>query len=100
MEIYEDDDVETEEKIQEQKQVEEKPKLDVRRKRIRKLRKMLDLVVHASQCRSANCPYLNCRKVKGLFKHGQMCRTRATGGCSLCKKMWDLKNICGGGGHQ
>ncbi|KAF9614106.1 hypothetical protein IFM89_015368 [Coptis chinensis] len=62
-----------------------------RQKRVLQLRKMLDLVVHASQCRSANCPYLNCRKVKGLFKHGQICRTRASGGCSLCKKMWDLK---------
>ncbi|RWW04336.1 hypothetical protein GW17_00032443 [Ensete ventricosum] len=57
------------------------------------LRKMLDLLVHASQCRSPQCLYPNCRKVKGLFRHGIQCRTRASGGCVLCKKMWYLLQI-------
>lgn len=54
---------------------------------------MLDLLVHASQCRSAHCQYPNCRKVKGLFRHGMHCKTRASGGCVLCKKMWYLLQL-------
>ncbi|RVW59306.1 Histone acetyltransferase HAC1 [Vitis vinifera] len=57
------------------------------------LRKMLDLLVHASQCRSPHCQYPNCRKVKGLFRHGIQCKTRASGGCLLCKKMWYLLQL-------
>ncbi|KAL6998545.1 Histone acetyltransferase hac12 [Sarracenia purpurea var. burkii] len=57
------------------------------------LRKMLDLLVHASQCRSPHCQYPNCRKVKGLFRHGMQCKTRASGGCVLCKKMWYLLQL-------
>lgn len=57
------------------------------------LRKMLDLLVHASQCRSPQCLYPNCRKVKGLFRHGIQCKTRASGGCVLCKKMWYLLQL-------
>ena len=57
------------------------------------LRKMLDLLVHASQCRSPHCQYPNCRKVKGLFRHGIQCRIRASGGCVLCKKMWYLLQL-------
>ncbi|GER46930.1 histone acetyltransferase [Striga asiatica] len=57
------------------------------------MRKMLDLLVHASQCRSALCQYPNCRKVKGLFRHGMGCKTRASGGCPLCKKMWYLLQL-------
>lgn len=57
------------------------------------LRKMLDLLVHASQCRSPQCQYPNCRKVKGLFRHGIQCKVRASGGCVLCKKMWYLLQL-------
>lgn len=57
------------------------------------LRKMLDLLVHASQCRSSHCQYPNCRKVKGLFRHGIQCKVRASGGCVLCKKMWYLLQL-------
>ncbi|THF97361.1 hypothetical protein TEA_014262 [Camellia sinensis var. sinensis] len=57
------------------------------------LRKMLDLLVHASQCRSPHCQYPNCRKVKGLFRHGIQCKTRASGGCVLCRKMWYLLQL-------
>ncbi|KAL5708943.1 histone acetyltransferase [Ranunculus cassubicifolius] len=64
-----------------------------RQKRVAQLRKMLDLLVHASQCRYPNCPYPNCRRVKGLFRHGMQCRTRASGGCVLCKKMWYILQL-------
>ncbi|XP_044481916.1 histone acetyltransferase HAC1-like isoform X2 [Mangifera indica] len=66
---------------------------EARQIRVLQLRKMLDLLVHASQCRSPHCQYPNCRKVKGLFRHGIQCRVRASGGCVLCKKMWYLLQL-------
>ncbi|KAH0849608.1 hypothetical protein HID58_096278 [Brassica napus] len=60
---------------------------EARQLRVLQLRKMLELLVHASQCRSANCQYPNCRKVKGLFRHGIQCKVRASGGCVLCKNV-------------
>ncbi|KAL8462046.1 hypothetical protein ACS0TY_033213 [Phlomoides rotata] len=54
---------------------------------------MLELLVHASQCRSQHCQYPNYRKVKGLFRHGMLCKIRASGGCPLCKKMWYLLQL-------
>ncbi|XP_044505832.1 histone acetyltransferase HAC1-like isoform X2 [Mangifera indica] len=66
---------------------------EARQIRVLQLRKMLDLLVHASQCRSPHCQYPNCRKVKGLFRHGIQCRVRASGGCLLCKKMWYLLQL-------
>lgn len=66
---------------------------EARQLRVLQLRKMLDLLVHASQCRYPQCPYPNCRKVKGLFRHGIHCKTRATGGCVLCKKMWYILQL-------
>lgn len=54
---------------------------------------MLDLLLHASQCRSPLCLYPNCRKVKGLFRHGINCKVRASGGCVLCKRMWYLLQL-------
>ncbi|KAL2578309.1 hypothetical protein AAZV13_15G000200 [Glycine max] len=66
---------------------------EARQLRVLQLRKMLDLLVHASQCRSAHCQYPNCRKVKGLFRHGMHCKIRASGGCVLCKKMWYLLQL-------
>ncbi|XP_026663662.2 probable histone acetyltransferase HAC-like 1 isoform X2 [Phoenix dactylifera] len=66
---------------------------EARQQRVLQLRKMLDLLVHAAQCRFPHCQYPNCRKVKGLFRHGIHCKTRASGGCVLCKKMWYLLQL-------
>lgn len=66
---------------------------EARQLRVLQLRKMLDLLVHASQCLFRQCPYPNCRKVKGLFRHGIHCKTRAMGGCGLCKKMWYILQL-------
>ncbi|KAJ8564834.1 hypothetical protein K7X08_001294 [Anisodus acutangulus] len=66
---------------------------EARQLRVLQLRKMLDLLVHASQCRFSHCQYPNCRKVKGLFRHGIQCKIRVSGGCVLCKKMWYLLQL-------
>ncbi|OAY69212.1 Histone acetyltransferase HAC1 [Ananas comosus] len=66
---------------------------EARQQRVLQLRTMLDLLVHASQCRYPHCQYPNCRKVKKLFRHGMQCRLRASGGCNLCKRMWYLLQL-------
>ncbi|XP_049389853.1 histone acetyltransferase HAC1-like isoform X2 [Solanum stenotomum] len=66
---------------------------EARQLRVSQLKKMLELLVHASQCRFPHCPYVNCRKVKGLFRHGIQCKIRVSGGCVLCKKMWYLLQL-------
>ncbi|CAH9088346.1 unnamed protein product [Cuscuta europaea] len=66
---------------------------EARQQRVLQLRKMLDLLVHASRCRSGQCQYPNCRKVKGLFRHAMLCKKRASAGCGLCKKMWYLLQL-------
>ncbi|KZV31375.1 hypothetical protein F511_05479 [Dorcoceras hygrometricum] len=57
------------------------------------IRKMLDLLEHASMCRSLNCQYPSCRGVKGLFQHARMCKKRAVGGCVPCRRMWCILRI-------
>ncbi|ONH94423.1 hypothetical protein PRUPE_7G015400 [Prunus persica] len=55
------------------------------------IRKILDVLMHASKCPLApasQCQYPNCRKIKGLFRHGIQCEDRVSGGCVLCQKMW------------
>ncbi|CAM6125894.1 unnamed protein product [Calypogeia fissa] len=66
---------------------------EARQQRVLQLRKMLDLLVHASQCGVPQCNYPKCRSVKGLFRHGMMCKVRASGGCALCKRMWYLLQL-------
>ncbi|XP_075089534.1 histone acetyltransferase HAC1 [Nicotiana tabacum] len=66
---------------------------EARQLRVLQLKKMLELLVHASQCRYLHCQYPNCRKVKGLFRHGIQCKIRVSGGCLLCKKMWYLLQL-------
>ncbi|KAG9136727.1 hypothetical protein Leryth_004498 [Lithospermum erythrorhizon] len=66
---------------------------EARQLRVTQLKKLLELLVHASQCRSPQCNYPNCIKVKLLFRHGFQCKVRASGGCPLCKKMWYLLQL-------
>jgi E1A/CREB-binding protein len=66
---------------------------EARQQRVLQLRKMLELLVHASQCGVGTCQYPKCRSVKGLFRHGMNCRIRASGGCNMCKRMWYLLQL-------
>ncbi|KAF3320843.1 putative histone acetyltransferase HAC-like 1 isoform X1 [Carex littledalei] len=66
---------------------------EARQKRVSQLGKMLELLGHASECRSPGCLYPNCRKIKGLFRHGVNCTVRIYKGCCLCKKIWYLLQL-------
>ena len=53
--------------------------------------KLLRLLAHAGSCPArGGCQYPNCRKLKSLFHHGAQCKTRSSGGCRLCKKVWSF----------
>merc|ERR1712161_186709 len=53
----------------------------------------MTLLLHASTCRSTKCTSANCRKMKGLLKHGAECKIKANGGCNVCKRIWALLQI-------
>jgi len=53
----------------------------------------MELLVHATRCKDANCGSPNCTKVKHLFKHAANCQLKAAGGCQLCRKMWTLLQV-------
>ncbi|KAI3916493.1 hypothetical protein MKW92_007564 [Papaver armeniacum] len=57
--------------------------LEARQIRVLQLRYMLDLLVHASQCRHPQCHYRSCFK----------CKRHASGGRNQCKQMWYLLQI-------
>ncbi|XP_074324708.1 histone acetyltransferase HAC1-like [Apium graveolens] len=54
--------------------------------KVARLRKLLDVLAHALKCQ--NCPDHNCCKMKSLLQHGAQCKTRVTGCCVECKKIW------------
>mmetsp|Transcript_10089 Transcript_10089/g.22117 ORF Transcript_10089/g.22117 Transcript_10089/m.22117 type:complete len:1723 (-) Transcript_10089:284-5452(-) len=64
-----------------------------RKERQRSIQLHMTLLLHAATCTAAKCPSANCVKMKGLLKHGQQCRIKATGGCSVCKRIWALLQI-------
>eukprot|EP00850_Spirogloea_muscicola_P002020 SM000007S20980 [mRNA] locus=s7:1471294:1479028:+ [translate_table: standard] len=67
---------------------------EARQQRVLQLRKMMELLGHASVCTiRQNCGYPKCSSVKRLFWHGRMCNIRVAGGCTLCKRMWTLLQL-------
>ena len=57
------------------------------------LKRILELLVHASGCQNDGCTSINCGNVKDLFSHAYSCPIRAAGGCSLCRKLWTLLQV-------
>jgi len=64
-----------------------------RKERQRSIQLHMTLLLHAATCNAPKCPSANCTKMKGLLKHGQQCQIKATGGCSVCKRIWALLQI-------
>lgn len=42
------------------------------------------LLEHASLCSSSNCQSLDCKKMKSLLQHNEICPVKASGGCNNC----------------
>ncbi|CAA6659708.1 unnamed protein product [Spirodela intermedia] len=68
-------------------------KVESQQRQAPRIQDLLDLLVHASKCRTTHCTYPSCRNVKGLFHHGANCRIRMSGGCHSCKKMWYILHL-------
>jgi hypothetical protein len=60
----------------------------------RKIRLHMVLLQHTATCRlSSNCPSQNCKKMRTTLMHGIQCKIKASGGCSTCKRIWNLLQI-------
>jgi E1A/CREB-binding protein len=65
-----------------------------RRARQMQVQRTMELLVHASGCKSSTCSSSNCAKVKGLISHSQTCASR-TGAqnCAFCRRLWTLLQV-------
>ncbi|QQP38249.1 CREB binding protein, partial [Caligus rogercresseyi] len=44
-------------------------------------------LVHACQCRDANCRLPSCAKMRRVVAHTKQCRRKTNGGCPVCKQL-------------
>ena len=44
-------------------------------------------MVHACQCRSANCGFQSCHKMKRVVSHTRNCKRKNNGDCPICKQL-------------
>ncbi|VDO98584.1 unnamed protein product [Soboliphyme baturini] len=51
------------------------------------IQRCIQSLVHACQCRDANCRRLSCHKMKRVVQHTKMCKKRQTGTCPVCKQL-------------
>lgn len=69
--------------------------LFAREQRMVALRKWMDLLLHASDCKAPlrSCSYPKCLTIRLLFRHGMQCEKKAPGGCNHCRRMWMLLKV-------
>lgn len=64
-----------------------------RRERQHNLKLHIQLIEHASRCKTPLCGSSNCAKMKSYLQHGKTCTLKASGGCKICKRIWTLLRI-------
>ena len=64
-----------------------------RKERQRSIQLHMTLLLHAASCTSPTCASQNCHKMKNLLLHGETCKTKHSGGCNVCKRIWTLLQI-------
>lgn len=64
-----------------------------REQRAKNVRLHMQLLVHSSSCADGNCGSSNCEKMKELMRHGSICKQRAYGGCTICRRVWALLQL-------
>jgi len=51
------------------------------------IQRCIQSLVHACQCRDANCRLPSCQKMKRVMAHTRSCRRKTNGGCPVCKQL-------------
>jgi len=51
------------------------------------IQRCIQSLVHACQCRDANCRLASCQKMKRVMAHTRNCRRKTNGGCPVCKQL-------------
>ncbi|XP_054997064.1 histone acetyltransferase p300-like [Sorex araneus] len=47
----------------------------------------IESLMHACQCRNANCSLPSCKKMKRAVQHTKGCKQKTNGGCHVCKQL-------------
>jgi E1A/CREB-binding protein len=51
------------------------------------MQRMIEAILHAVQCRNANCIFKNCSPCKRLIQHAKECTKTSRNQCALCSKI-------------
>lgn len=51
------------------------------------IQRCIQSLVHACQCRNANCSLMSCQKMKRVVQHTKGCKRKTNGGCPVCKQL-------------
>lgn len=51
------------------------------------IQRCIQSLVHACQCRDANCRLTSCHKMKRVVTHTKVCKRKTNGGCPICKQL-------------
>ena len=55
--------------------------------RKRSIQRCINSLLHACQCRDANCRMPSCAKMKRIVAHTKSCKRKTNGGCPICKQL-------------
>lgn len=55
--------------------------------RYESIQRCIASLVHACQCRDANCRRMSCHKMKRVVQHTKLCKKRISGTCPVCKQL-------------
>ena len=51
------------------------------------IQRCIQSLVHACQCRDANCRLPSCQKMKRVVAHTRTCKRKKSSGCPVCKQL-------------
>lgn len=51
------------------------------------IQRCIQSLVHACQCRDANCRLPSCQKMKRVVTHTKICKRKTKGDCPICKQL-------------
>ena len=63
---------------------------EVNIKREESIKRCIQSLVHASQCRDANCRKTTCLKMRKVVQHTKDCQLRQNSACPVCKQLFAL----------